>query len=807
MKQLQTIKITTLILTALFFFVGCSDKDDTIISTPDKGTVDFSYTLTAAHSQKIETRAAVNVIATMTITNESTNSSEVIPWHVSLDEEQHTIYSNMTHVLSPSTYSFSLDVKKGNSRYIGTALNIIVSDASQLVIPLRVQPVIGDNNLEVTVKNIPVLKFQYPVDELAALTLPKLGYTIDDGTETVVILNKSTGLSEARLNVSEGAHKVSLKLYDDNIQVGKSKVEQENVTVSLNDNITMDIIPLSGEIQVTIPVDKGTGTFNIKVPHEIVTEAGSLENLKTVLQISGPNNTGLEQLVTLTDNGNGIFSGTAIFSAVSYDIVNITITFIDKAKNEVLATALYENVTLSANGVNLSAQVNLIRRALIGGNLLATTGVNVFDVDGNPVSGASVYLDDKLVGITGSAWGTEGYLKFHSIKGSYTLKAESGTMSGDTAVTLLALGIKNYILTIDDNFQFAEVQTIPTANMFDWESFTIGSESFVSVTNYQQGTGASNYNINSAVYRWNSNGVLQHFQNIPTNCGTGMEYFEIDGKSYLSVSNSYNGNTRNISSNIYVWNGSQFAVHQNIPTSGAFDAANFSIDGEHFLAVANNFNGSSNDIDSKIYKWNRSTEKFEDFQNIPTQGAFEWEYFNIGNEHFIGVSNIHNSAKSYRLNSDIYKWNGVQFELFQEIPTHGGIGMTFFSMNSNDYLAVVNYGEAAGTAANTVIYLWNGSRFIESQSIPTIGGSAADFITVNGDHYLSISQASLSNYNLGSKVYKWENGSFALFQNIPTIHSLGLQFIEYNNSVYLAAANSRTASDYTHNSIIYKWQN
>jgi alpha-tubulin suppressor-like RCC1 family protein len=442
MKQLQL-----LTLAFLFLFLGCSEDNSPISSTENEG-VSFSYTLSGVHSQELMSRAETNVIAKMFITDLGNSTVDTVDWFVALDKETVTLTSNMTYVLEPGSYSLLLEVVDGNHKYVGQA-DQIINDADQVIIPLSVKPVIGDVDLNVTVSNLPKLTFQFPATELSALTDPKIGYTIDGGSEIIVGLSKVDGASDVYMDITEGVHMIALKLYDGATQIGKSKLSQESITISANGDITMDIIPLHGEVQVTIPIDGGAGTFNISIPAEVITEAGTLANLKTTLQLSSPRNGSLESDVVLTFDGTN-YTGSVTFDPIAYDTAVATITFIDVAKYELLATALFSEVVLNESGASLNASIGLLRRAVISGNIQAVVGVNVFDENGNPVLGAEVYVDDVLVGLTGSAWGTDGYLKFYHTSGDYTLSVENSALSADSSVTFGVLGIHNILLVLDN---------------------------------------------------------------------------------------------------------------------------------------------------------------------------------------------------------------------------------------------------------------------------------------------------------------------------------------------------------------------
>jgi hypothetical protein len=104
-------------------------------------------------------------------------------------------------------------------------------------------------------------------------------------------------------------------------------------------------------------------------------------------------------------------------------------------------------------------------------------------------------------------------------------------------------------------------------------------------------------------------------QSIPTNRGFDWESFTIGTDTFLAVANSTNFITNNIDSKIYKWDGSAFVQYQSILTHAAHDWESFTIGTDTFLAVANFGNDSTNNIDSKIYRWDGSG--FVEYQSIP----------------------------------------------------------------------------------------------------------------------------------------------------------------------------------------------
>jgi hypothetical protein len=346
---------------------------------------------------------------------------------------------------------------------------------------------------------------------------------------------------------------------------------------------------------------------------------------------------------------------------------------------------------------------------------------------------------------------------------------------------------------------FYEYQPMPTQGADDWESFTIGSDIFLAVANYHNG---SSYNINSKIYIWNGD-EFELFQAIPTNGAVDWESFTIGSDTFLAVANHYNGSTYNIDSKIYIWNGDKFELFQAIPTNGAFDWESFTIGPDTFLAVANHRNDSTYNINSRIYKWDGVS--FVEFQPIPTHGACDWECFTIGSDTFLAVANFSDDT-SRNIDSRIYKWDGVSFVEFQPIPTHGALDWESFTIGSDIFLAVANCHNNSTFNIDSKIYKWNGSFFVEFQSIPTNGARDWESFTIGSDIFLAVANYhNGSTYNTDSKIYIWNGIDFEEFQSIPTNGTQDWESFTIDTDIFLAVANRRNNSTKKINSKIYKW--
>jgi hypothetical protein len=97
---------------------------------------------------------------------------------------------------------------------------------------------------------------------------------------------------------------------------------------------------------------------------------------------------------------------------------------------------------------------------------------------------------------------------------------------------------------------FAPFQPIATTGASDCEFFSIGSQSYLAISNEQDmQSSSSSYSTNSLILRWNG-GVFVPFTSIPTTGAMDVAYFTIGSQSYLAVANWYNGTAYSINSQV-----------------------------------------------------------------------------------------------------------------------------------------------------------------------------------------------------------------------------------------------------------------
>ncbi|XP_067229307.1 thrombospondin-type laminin G domain and EAR repeat-containing protein isoform X2 [Chanodichthys erythropterus] len=299
---------------------------------------------------------------------------------------------------------------------------------------------------------------------------------------------------------------------------------------------------------------------------------------------------------------------------------------------------------------------------------------------------------------------------------------------------------------IHGNFQL--YQNISTFKAQAWKQFTIGRKIFLAVSN-SVGPADGQREL-SVIYRWSNKRLkfVRH-QTLETHGARDWEAFHINNEAFLAVANhrTENGN-HNINSVVYKWNpGTKtFEVNQTISTSGAYDWEFFTVGPYHFLAVANAFDGISTQIDSSIYIWLGGG--FQLFQTIRTFGATDWEMFQIGNRVFLAVANGHmlceRGPSLYTINSTIYELDMTtkMFLKFQDIITYSAVDWEFFSLGDEHFLVVANSYDGSSYSLNSVIYRWQGYEgFVPVHRLPTIGCSDWEFFTSEEGSYLMYSSA------------------------------------------------------------------
>ena len=343
---------------------------------------------------------------------------------------------------------------------------------------------------------------------------------------------------------------------------------------------------------------------------------------------------------------------------------------------------------------------------------------------------------------------------------------------------------------------FTKYQDLPTLSALDVEVFTIDGSLFMAFAQYREGTGGNfSYKVGSGIYKLNeSAGNFTLHQTINTAGACDIEYFMIADKHYIAIANFQDGNTYNLNSSVFQWNGHSFELWQNISTSGATSFNFFKIHSELFLAVTNYYDGSSSRINSSIYKW--EDNKFEELQEIRTQDASASTVLTIHNETFIVFANWNDSDSSH--SSDVMKWSGKKFidPKFPQIFGHKVRDLKSFTIDDTVFLALA-------TRNGIVIYKWDGEKFVNVNQtfLKPCDFCSVHTFTMCGQTFL----CATGSLRRELVLYVHSESEFmAMYQDI-SINMTNKYFpksvtsFEHKGHTYLAVANSLG-----NNSIVYK---
>ena len=247
-----------------------------------------------------------------------------------------------------------------------------------------------------------------------------------------------------------------------------------------------------------------------------------------------------------------------------------------------------------------------------------------------------------------------------------------------------------------------------------------------------------------------------------------------------------------------------FSQTMTVPTHGAVDWEVFTINNVLYLACSFYHNDTTGDIESQIYTFSGSGSgsQLTPFQTIPGTSPLDMEFFTIQNDSFLAVANSYNSASITETISQIYKFNGTRFQLYQSFNTHGSTGCESFTIqgssnnsnnnsnsnsNSNTFLVFTNNLWAGNSDIDSQILKYNpGTRlFANFQNITTHAvWDVLYFNFLNGDYLVFVNRNSLS------QVVKFDGSVFQPFQLLAVSAGTNADFVNINGIGYLAVSST-----------------
>ena len=257
--------------------------------------------------------------------------------------------------------------------------------------------------------------------------------------------------------------------------------------------------------------------------------------------------------------------------------------------------------------------------------------------------------------------------------------------------------------------------------------------------------------------------------------------------------------------NIVYSNLPYFQIYQALPTTAGLCWEYFEIGNDKYMAISN---GKE---ESKIYKL--SKESFIEVQSISTTYSKSVKSFTIYEQIFLAFADTLNIEEG-NSNVNFYKWDGNSFINPITINVERPADIEYFYINDNHYIVIAEQAyHAIQSYPDSKIYKWNNEQqsFIFDHKIDC-SAEDIEIFNIDGRLYLGASNSACGK---DSKVYIWDEDQFITFQTlekkIEETGSHGFEFFSVNNESYLAAvsvsAYCDTAEQKTFNtkSIIYKY--
>ena len=300
--------------------------------------------------------------------------------------------------------------------------------------------------------------------------------------------------------------------------------------------------------------------------------------------------------------------------------------------------------------------------------------------------------------------------------------------------------------------------------------------------------------------------LLIRVQTIAIEHPKAFETFTVEDGFYLAVAD-FEG-----TSTVYKWNGQKFSTlpFQSFSVTRAYDVSFHAVpNGGGFLAFSSYHNTMTHNSSTSLYIWNTITSKFHEHvyqPGLPLQsaGAKKLHFFTVSGNSYLSIASEYSWNGSPGTESQVFKWNGTHFNLFQNIPTHSAEDLYPMVIGCQAFLVAANHKHGGTYNTDSFVYLLEGGRFREFAKIPTKGARAVHHFGKNGEYFVMIANshdASTRNpTSTESVLYRIDGTSFIPFQSIQTEEAFFIDsFRTPENCLALVISNKAGKT------LLYKW--
>ncbi|XP_008827569.1 adhesion G-protein coupled receptor V1 [Nannospalax galili] len=271
------------------------------------------------------------------------------------------------------------------------------------------------------------------------------------------------------------------------------------------------------------------------------------------------------------------------------------------------------------------------------------------------------------------------------------------------------------------------------------------------------------------IYRWQ--GTFLPFEDLNMENPKTCEAFNIGVSPYFVITHDVRDGEKPSMNSVYTFTaGFKLFLVQTIVVSESCQVRYFTSDGQDYLIIASQRNDSEL---TQVFRWNG--RNFASYQTLPVQGVLTMALFSRGGTVFLAIS-----QDNIWLNVLLFRWSGSQFINFQEVPVSGTTQVEALSSGDDIYLIFAR-NTFLGDQNTIVIFIWEmgQSSFRYFQSL--------DFATVNRIHYFTpasgIVHILLTGQEL-SALYCWnsELHEFSFVLEAPAAHDAAFVTVKSLNS-------------------------
>eukprot|EP00050_Salpingoeca_kvevrii_P019934 m.92159 g.92159 ORF g.92159 m.92159 type:complete len:1341 (-) comp8638_c0_seq1:137-4159(-) len=253
----------------------------------------------------------------------------------------------------------------------------------------------------------------------------------------------------------------------------------------------------------------------------------------------------------------------------------------------------------------------------------------------------------------------------------------------------------------------APFAALTTLGAHSWSSFVIGDTHFLALSCARTN---SSFSTDSFLFRSSLKATL--FQAPGTQTALTALHKQLDTQAHVldDVATQAAAQQTGLASlEALMWN--PIGSPQLIPTDGAFDFEYFQIQDAHFLAVASFEPANATIAYVYIYKFDPSTGRFDTaqpFQRLATFPTTDLEAFDIDGKHFLAVACVRSATGVLEAPSPIFVFDEVlgQFDPIpqQTITTFGAFAWKHFQIDGEHFLAVANLGQSTSGVFISYVY-------------------------------------------------------------------------------------------------------